>query len=166
LDRYKARLIAKGSKQRYVIDYEYTFSLDVKAVIIRIILSIVVSRGWVMRQLDIQNAFLYGLLEEEVYMRQPLGFKDQSHPNYVCKLDKVLYGLKQAPRAWYSRLSKKLIKIGFNSSKTDTSLFFYSRNGITMFMIIYVDDIIVVSSNNDAVTTLLQLGKSTLFPRH
>jgi hypothetical protein len=99
-------------------------------------------------------------------MRQPPGFEDQSHPNYVCKLDKVLYGLKQAPRAWYSRLSKKLIKIGFNSSKTDTSLFFYSCNGITMFMIIYVDDIIVVSSNNDAVTTLLQLGKSTLFPRH
>jgi hypothetical protein len=89
-------------------------------------------------------------------MRQPPGFEDQSHPNYVCKLDKVLYGLNQAPRAWYSRLSKNLIEIGFNSSKVDTSLFFYSRNEITMFMLIYVDDIIVVSSNNDTITALLQ----------
>jgi hypothetical protein len=64
--------------------------------------------------------------------------------------------LKQAPRVWYSRLSKKLIDLGFKSSKADTSLFFYSNNGITMFMLIYVDDIIVVSSSDDAVTALLR----------
>jgi hypothetical protein len=156
LDRYIARLVAKGFKQRYVIDYEDTFSPVLKAVTIRVILSIAVSRGWAMRQLDVQNAFLHGLLEEEVYMRQPPGYEDQSHPDYVCKLDKALYGLKQAPRAWYSRLSNKLIELGFNDSKADTYLFFYSCNGITMFMLIYVDGIIVVISNNDAVTALLQ----------
>jgi hypothetical protein len=106
--------------------------------------------------LDVQNAFLHGLLEEEVYMKQPHGYEDKCHPNYVCKLDKALYGLKQAPCVWYSRLSKKLIELGFHSSKVDTSLFFYSHDGITMFMLIYVDDIIVVSSSNDVVTTLLQ----------
>jgi hypothetical protein len=74
----------------------------------------------------------------------------------VCKLDKALYELKQAPRAWYSRLSKKLIELGFNSSKADTSLFFYSHHGITMSKLIYVDDTIVVSSSDDAVTALLQ----------
>jgi hypothetical protein len=156
LDRYKARLVAKGFKQRYGIDYEDTFSLVVKAAIIRIILSVVVARAWSMRQLDVQNAFLHGLLEEEVYMRQPPGFEDSSHPNYICKLDKALYGLKQAPRAWYSRLSKKLVDLGFHSSKADTYLFFYSKNGITMFMLVYVDDIIVISSHNDAVQKLLQ----------
>jgi hypothetical protein len=100
-----------------------------------------------MRQLDIKNAFLHGLLEEEVYMR---------HDNYVCRLDKALYVLKQAPCAWYARLSKKLIGLCFDNSKTDTSLFFYSHNGITVFMLIYVDDIIVVSSNNEVMTALLQ----------
>jgi hypothetical protein len=107
-----------------------------------------------MRQLDVKNAFLHGFLEE-VYMRQLPGYEDVSHPNYVCKLDKALYGLKQAP-AWYSRMSKKLVELSFSSSKADTSLFFYSHNGITIFMLIYVDDIIVLSSSNDAVIGLLR----------
>ena len=81
-----------------------------------------VSRGWSLRQLDVQNAFLHGVLEEEVYMRQPSGYEDKSLPNYVCKLDKALYGLKQAPRAWYSRLSMKLQSLGFKPSRADTSL--------------------------------------------
>jgi hypothetical protein len=138
-----------------VIDYEDTFSSVVKAATIRVILSIDVSQGWSMRQLDVQNAFL-GLLKEEVYMKHFPGYEDQTHLNYACKLDKELYGLKQAPHVWYTRLSKKLIDLGFNRSKADTSLFFYSKNGITMFMLVYIDDIIVVSSHNDVVQRLLQ----------
>jgi hypothetical protein len=90
-------LVAKGFKQRYGIDYEDIFSPVVKMSTIRAIVSIVVSKGWSLRQLDVQNAFLQGILEEEVYMRQPLGYEDKTRPNYVCKLDKALYGLKQAP---------------------------------------------------------------------
>jgi hypothetical protein len=109
IDRHKAHLVAKGFKQRYGIDYEDTFSPVVKVTTIWLVLSVVVSRNWSLHQLDVQNAFLHGVLEEKVYMKQPPGFHDASHPGYICKLDKALYGLKQAPRTWYSRLSTKLV---------------------------------------------------------
>jgi histone deacetylase 1/2 len=156
IDRYKARLVAKGFKQRYGIDYEDTFSPVVKAATIRTVLSVSVSRGWKLRQLDVKNAFLHGVLEEEVYMKQPPGFEDPNVPNYICKLDKALYGLKQAPRAWYSRLSSKLIDLGFVPSKADTSLFLLQKPDVTMFILIYVYDIIVTSSSDHATSVLLR----------
>jgi hypothetical protein len=157
LDRYKACLVAKGFRQRYGIDYEDTFSPVVKAATIRIVLSIVVSRGWPLRQLDVQNTFLHGDLEEELYMRQPPGFESKTHPNFVCRLDKALYGLKQAPRAWFAKLSKKLYDLSFEGSKDDTSLFYYNKNGISMFILVYVDDIIVASSTQEVMTALLKI---------
>ena len=123
---------------------------------IRTILSVAVSRGWSLRQLDVQNAFLHGILEEEVYMRQPPGYEDVTKPGFVCKLDKALYGLKQAPRAWYARLSTKLINLGFSASKADTSLFYFNKGGVTIFVLIYIDDIIVASSTSEATTCLLR----------
>jgi hypothetical protein len=109
-------------------------------------LYVAISRGWSLRQLDVQNAFLHGSLKEEVYMQQPPGFEDPSKKEYVCKLDKVLYGLKQAPRAWYSRLSSKLMDLGFPPSKADSSVFFYNKGITTIFVLVYVDDIIIASS--------------------
>jgi histone deacetylase 1/2 len=156
LDRYKARLVAKGFKQRYGIDYEHTFSPVIKHSTIRIILSLAISRDWSLRQLDVQNAFLHGYLEEEVFMQEPPGYEDHTKPGYVCKLDKALYGLKQAPRAWHARLSNKLTSLGFQVSKADTSLFFLNKENLTMFVLVYVDDIIVASSAERATNALLK----------
>jgi hypothetical protein len=114
-----------------------------------------VSRGWSLRQLAVQNVFLHGVLEEEVYMHQPPGFEDKSKPNFMCKLDRALYGLN-APRAWYSRLSTKLLDLGFQASKADTSLFFFNDKAVTVFVLVYVDDIIVASSTEKATGPLLQ----------
>jgi hypothetical protein len=81
--------------------------------------------------------------------------------DHVCNLDKALYGLKQTPRAWYARLSSKLNSLGFRASKADTSLLFYNKGGVSIFMLIYVDDIVVVSSSDQAVDALLHdLGLS------
>jgi histone deacetylase 1/2 len=89
-------------------------------------------------------------------MKQPPGFENPHAPHYICKLDKALYGLKQAPRAWYSRLSSKLCELGFIPSKADTSLFLFNKSCITMFLLIYIDDIIVTSSSDRAIAALLQ----------
>jgi histone deacetylase 1/2 len=105
IDHYKARLVAKGFKQRHGIDYDDTYSPIVNPATIHVILSLAVTQWWHMRQLDVDNAFLHGFLEEDVYMLQPPGYVDHHYPHYICKLQKSLYGLKQAPRAWFARLS-------------------------------------------------------------
>ena len=156
IERYKARLVAKGFKQRYGIDYEDTFSPVVKSATVRLILSLAISKGWSLNQLDVQNAFLHGILEEDVYMRQPPGYVNPQLPRHVCKLDKSLYGLKQSPRAWYSRLSTKLQELEFVPSKADTSLFIYNKGGVHIYMLIYVDDIIIASSSPRAVPELVR----------
>jgi hypothetical protein len=89
-------------------------------------------------------------------MEQPPGFVDPTKTKYVCKLDNALYGLKQAPHAWYSRLSTKLIALGFQASKADISLFFYNKGDITIFVLVYVDDIIVASAREKATDALLR----------
>jgi hypothetical protein len=89
-------------------------------------------------------------------MKHHLGLAHPDVPHYICKLDKTLYGLKKAPRAWYSRLSSKLHALGFTPSKADTSLFLFNKSGITIFILIYVDDIIVTSSSNATISGLFK----------
>jgi hypothetical protein len=155
IERYKARLVAKGFKQRYGYDNEETFSPAIKPATIRLVLALAVTHGWTLRQLGIQNAFLHGHLEETVYMRHTPGFEDPNQPGHLCKLKKALYGLKQAPRAWYSKLSTKLQKLGLTASKADTSLFVYKTKNTIVYMLVYVDDIIITSSCGKTTVVLI-----------
>ena len=127
----------------------------IKPTTVRTILSIAISSGWSLRQIDIQNAFLHDTLSEEVFMSQPPGYQHPIYPTHVCKLQRAIYGLKQAPQAWFSRLNTKLLELGFHGSCSDTSLFIYKHKSLTMFILIYVDDIIITSSQPSAINDLL-----------
>lgn len=147
--------MTKGFEQQAGIDYTETFSPVIKLATIRLLLALAVNFDWPIRQLDISNAFLHGLLTGEVYMEQPPGFVDKSHPKFVCKLHKAIYGLKQPPRAWYTRLSQFLLNLGFTASLVDTSLFLHINGSLKIFLLIYVDDIIVTGTHLHVISVLI-----------
>ena len=120
-------------------------------------LSLAVSRGWSLRQLDVNNAFLQGHLSDSVFMSQPPGFVDLDHPSHVCKLHKAIYGLKQAPRAWYQELRSFLLQFGFQNSYADTSLFVLNADGKIIYLLVYVDDLIVTGSHEDIVNQFIRI---------
>jgi histone deacetylase 1/2 len=154
INRYKARLVAKGFLQTPGFDFTETFSPVIKPVTIRIILTLAVTYHWTVQQIDINNAFLNGLLQEEVYMTQPSGF-EASDKTLVYKLHKALYGLKQAPRAWYERLTQTLLQMGFVKSKCDPSLLVNHQNGACTYVLIYVDDILITGSSPHLIKDLI-----------
>ena len=142
--KYKARLVAKGFQQTKGINYFERFSPVIKASTVRVILSLAVMHRWMIRQVDVSNAFLNGDLTEDVYMCQPEGFVDEIRPDYVCKLKKALYGLKQSPRVWFDKLKSCLVtNWGFQNSRADTSLFFKGEQNSMILILIYVDDILI-----------------------
>ena len=112
--------MAKGYTQQEGIDFFYTYSPVAKMTTIRVLLTIAAVKQWHLHKLDVDNAFLYRDLNEEVYMQFPSDF---SNPNdsRVCKLKRSLYGLKQASRQWFSKLSSSLLHFGFRQAKLDSS---------------------------------------------
>ncbi|KAJ0534888.1 putative RNA-directed DNA polymerase [Helianthus annuus] len=147
IERYKARLVAKGFSQKEGVDFGETFSPVVKMVTVRIVLKLAVNNEWPLYQLDINNAFLYGSLTEDVYMSLPLGYFNNDK-NKVCKLVKSLYGLKQAPRKWNEKLTSVLLDMGFKQSLCDHSLFILSKNDVLVVLLVYVDDIVITGNSS------------------
>nr|GEW74712.1 hypothetical protein [Tanacetum cinerariifolium] len=154
--------LMKNETQSLVPRASNTNVVDVvKSITIQVVLSLAVTNDWPLRQLDIQNVFLHENLKEPVFIKQPPSFIDPQQPNHVCLLHKSLYGLKQALRAWFERHFKALFDLGFKGSKTDTSLFIYSRGDTLLYIMVYVDDIIVTGNNKGTINNIIcQLGSA------
>ncbi|KAG7559401.1 Integrase catalytic core [Arabidopsis thaliana x Arabidopsis arenosa] len=134
IERYKARLVARGFTQTYGEDYRDTFAPVAKLHTVRVVLSLATNLEWELWQMDVKNAFLQGELEEEVYMKPPPGLEDHNAPGKVFKLKKAIYGLKQSPRAWYHKLSTTLLDRGFKKSEADNTLFTLPSKEVSQHM--------------------------------
>jgi hypothetical protein len=149
LDRYKACWVLRGFTQRPRVNYDETFSPVIKFATVCTVLSLALSRNWAIHQLYIKNAFLHVTLKETIYCSQPTGFIDAANPDLVYRLNRFLYDLKQASRAWYSRFATYLASIGFVEAKSDTSLFIYRQGDDIVYLLLYVDDIVLTTSTAD-----------------
>ncbi|GJX68965.1 putative ribonuclease H-like domain-containing protein [Tanacetum coccineum] len=147
--RNKARLVAQGYTQEEGIDYDEVFAPVARIEAIRLFLAYASFKDFMVYQMDVKSAFLYGKIKEEVYVCQPPGFEDPDFPDRVYKVEKALYGLHQAPRAWYETLSTYLLDNGFQRGKIDKTLFIKRYKGDILLVQVYVDDIIFGSTKKE-----------------
>ncbi|GJS31924.1 putative ribonuclease H-like domain-containing protein [Tanacetum coccineum] len=144
--RNKARLVAQGHRQEEGIDYDEVFTPVARIEAIRIFLAFASYMGFIVYQMDVKSAFLYGKIDEEVYVSQPLGFLDHKYPQKVYKVVKALYRLHQAPKDWYATLSTFLLKNGYRRGTIDKTLFIKKDKHDIILVQVYVDDIIFGST--------------------
>ncbi|GKB11715.1 retrovirus-related pol polyprotein from transposon TNT 1-94 [Tanacetum coccineum] len=155
--RNKSRLVAQGYKQEEGIDYDEVFAPVARIKAIRLFLAYASFMNFLEYQMDVKSAFLYGTIEEEVYVSQPPGFVDPEFPKKVYKVEKALYGLHQAPRAWYETLSTYLLDNGFYRGQIDKTLFIKRVKGDILLVQVYVDDIIFGSTKKSLCTDFEQI---------
>jgi hypothetical protein len=136
-------------KQRHEVDFDETFVSVVKSVSYKSLMAISIIRGLQIRHMDVVTAFLYGLLDEDVYVIQPhmFEFGGDGDDILVCKLKRALYGLKQASKVWYNTIHKFLTELGFKRSNSNHAVFTDPRTGI--FLAMYVDDLLLFGPNLD-----------------
>lgn len=151
IERYKARLVAKGFEQIHGIDYEDTFAPVARLESWRYVIALAAIHDWEIHQIDFQQAYLNGSLDEEVYMEQPEGFVLAE--GKVCRLLKALYGLKQSGRQWFLTLKACLEHLGFVCHDTgDVSIFIRRRGGALELLVVYVDDLTMVGNSLKLIT--------------
>ena len=147
VEKFKARLVAKGFTQREGVDYEATFSPVSSKDSFRVIMALVAHFDMELHQIDVKTAFLNGDLNEEVYMMQPEGFVANDSGKLVCRLKKSIYGLKQASRQWYLKFHSVVTSYGFVENKVDQCIYCKVSGRKFIFLILYVDDILLASSD-------------------
>ncbi|KAL0454835.1 UNVERIFIED_CONTAM: Retrovirus-related Pol polyprotein from transposon RE1 [Sesamum latifolium] len=153
IDRYKAWLVAKGYNQIEGVDFFDSFSPVAKTVTVRLFIAIATTYQWSILQLDVNNAFLHGHLDEEVYMVPPEGYT-KADAGLVCRLKRSLYGLKQASRQWNIKFTSKLEAFGFKQSSHDHCLFTMRTDSYFLVLIVYVDDVLLTEDAKPAATPL------------
>lgn len=161
IDMHKARLVAIGYQQIEGQDFNQTFSLVAKFATVRTVIPLAAVRKWPLCQLDVNNAFLHGFLDEEVYMFPPAGYK-KAKLGEVCRLKRSICGLKQASRQWNKELSKFLKSLAFVQSKQDYSLYTRTQDGEFLVLLIYVDDILVTGTSSSQIFTIKILVNSLI----
>jgi hypothetical protein len=145
--KHKARLVAKGYVQKQGVDYEEVFAPVARIDTVKFILALAANRGWQVHHLDVKSAFLHGVLEEEVYVKQPDGYVVKGKEDSVLRLNKALYGLKQAPRAWNMRLDSSLKKLGFKRCLCEQAVYTRGSGKDSVLLGVYVDDLIVTGND-------------------
>ena len=150
--RYKARLVAKGYTQKYGEDYDATFAPVAKQSTFRTLLAVAAAKKMKVRHYDVKTAFLNGDITEDLYMTQPEGYVADGEEHLVCKLQGSLYGLKQSARAWNIKMNKLLLDNGFIRSKADQCLYSKFENSKWMYVLLYVDDLIIAHDDNEVIT--------------
>jgi hypothetical protein len=158
--RNKVRLIAQGFSQVEGLDFEETFAHVARLETIRILLAFAASKGFKLYQMDVKSAFLNGVIQKEVYIRQPPGFENLKYPNRVYKFSKALYELKQAPRAWYARLKTFLLEHVYVMESVDKTLFTLNHDIDFLLVQIYMDDIIFGASSHSLVSSFQEMMES------
>lgn len=151
IDKFKARLCARGFSQQHGFDYNETYAPVAKLTTLRILLSIATRFDLKVHQMDVKGAFLNGELSEDIFMELPDGFKKG---NTVCKLNKSLYGLKQASFSWNQKFNGFMLKIGFNRCVKDRCLYVKIINDIKCYVLLYVDDLLIVCSDQRIIDTI------------
>ena len=152
ITRYKARWVVRGFQQREGLDFNETFASVVKPMSYKAIFAIAAALDWDLEQMDVKTAFLYGNVEEEIWVEQPIGYHNTKHPEWVCKLHKALYGLKQSPRVWYTTFARFLKKHGFIPINADSSVFINPTSGTIVAL--YVDDVQITGPSKQAIQTV------------
>eukprot|EP00877_Chromochloris_zofingiensis_P013960 jgi/Chrzof1/8818/Cz03g25200.t1 len=155
IERFKARLVAKGFWQQEGVDYDEVFAPVSKYATFRALMAKAAEEGMELHKLDVKTAFLQGNLEEDVWIQQPRGYEEGSS-ELACHLHKPLYGLKQAPRAWHQRLQQELLAVGYTASAADPSLYWYCINGDYVYLLVYVDDILIAAKQLESVKAVKQ----------
>ncbi|GJY28831.1 zinc finger, CCHC-type containing protein [Tanacetum coccineum] len=152
IDKYKARLVIQGFRQKEGIDFFDTYAPVARISTIRLLLALAAIHDLVIHQMDVKTAFLNGDLDEEIYMKQPEGFVMPGHESKVCKLKKSLYGLKQAPKQWHQKFNDVVLSNGFSLNQADKCVYRkFDASGKGVIICLYVDDMLIFGTDLDQV---------------